>query len=63
VFARRKYRVLNLHDLANCAGANPAFHPVASGGDGDSVQFWFVGVDTKLGTIIVSHQGTDPSEM
>ncbi|KAJ7885997.1 lipase [Mycena leptocephala] len=48
---------------ANCAGANPAFHPVASGGDGDGVQFWFVGVDTKLGTIIVSHQGTDPSEI
>ncbi|KAJ7272653.1 alpha/beta-hydrolase [Mycena haematopus] len=45
----------------NCAGANPAFHPVASGGDGSSVQFWFVGVDTTLGTVIVSHQGTDPS--
>ncbi|KAF7357020.1 Lipase [Mycena venus] len=47
----------------NCAGANPAFHPVASGGDGDATQFWFVGVDQTLGTVIVSHQGTDPSEI
>ncbi|KAJ7813147.1 alpha/beta-hydrolase [Mycena olivaceomarginata] len=48
---------------ANCNGANPAFHPVASGGDGDSVQFWYVGVDSTLGTVIVAHQGTDPSEI
>ncbi|KAJ7272670.1 alpha/beta-hydrolase [Mycena haematopus] len=47
----------------NCAGANPAFQPVASGGDGNSVQFWFVGVDMALSTVIVSHQGTDPSEI
>ncbi|KAJ7623647.1 lipase class 3 family protein [Roridomyces roridus] len=43
---------------ANCA-ANPGFHSVASGGDGASVQFWFVGVDASLGTVIVSHQGTN----
>jgi len=47
----------------NCAGANPGFHPIASGGDGDSVQLWFVGVDMTLGTVIVSHQGTDPSQI
>jgi hypothetical protein len=47
----------------NCAGANPGFHPIASGGDGAAVQFWFVGVDTTLGTVIVSHQGTDSSQM
>ncbi|KAF7357021.1 Lipase [Mycena venus] len=47
----------------NCAGANPAFHPVASGGDGDGTQFWFVGVDQTLGTVIVSHQGTDSSKI
>ncbi|KAJ6547865.1 hypothetical protein B0H10DRAFT_1969465 [Mycena sp. CBHHK59/15] len=44
----------------NC-DANPGFHPVASGGDGDAVQFWYVGVDSTLGTVIVAHQGTDPS--
>ncbi|KAJ6605839.1 lipase [Mycena sp. CBHHK59/15] len=47
---------------ANC-DANPGFHPVASGGDGDAVQFWYVGVDSTLGTVIVAHQGTDPSQI
>ncbi|KAF9236092.1 Alpha/Beta hydrolase protein [Melanogaster broomeanus] len=46
----------------NCA-ANPDFEPVASGGNGDSVQYWFVGFDPSLDTVIVSHQGTDPSEI
>jgi len=42
---------------ANCE-ANPSFIPVASGGDGVDVQFWFVGFDPTLNTVIVSHQGT-----
>ncbi|KAG2364630.1 hypothetical protein BDR07DRAFT_1279279 [Suillus spraguei] len=46
----------------NCE-ANPQFKPVASGGNGDSVQYWFVGYDPNLDTVIVSHQGTDPSEI
>lgn len=46
----------------NC-NANPGFKPVASGGNGDSVQYWFVGYDPKLETVIVSHQGTNPSEI
>ncbi|KAF8159295.1 lipase [Crassisporium funariophilum] len=47
---------------ANC-DANPNFQPVASGGDGTDVQFWFVGFDPTLETVIVSHQGTDPSKI
>ncbi|KAJ6561092.1 lipase [Mycena vulgaris] len=47
---------------SNCA-ANPGFHPIASGGDGGAVQFWFVGVDMALGTVIVSHQGTDSTQI
>ncbi|GAW07198.1 lipase class 3 family protein [Lentinula edodes] len=47
---------------ANCQ-ANPSFIPVASGGDGDGVQFWFVGYDPTLKSVIVSHQGTDASEI
>ncbi|TFK88234.1 lipase [Polyporus arcularius HHB13444] len=47
---------------ANCE-ANPQFIPVASGGDGDLTQFWFVGFDPTLGEVIVSHQGTDTSEI
>lgn len=47
---------------ANCQ-ANPTFEPVASGGDGDSVQFWFVGFDPTLKTVVVAHQGTDTSKI
>jgi len=47
---------------SNCE-ANPGFKPVASGGDGDDTQYWFVGYDPSLDTVIVSHQGTDPSEI
>lgn len=46
---------------ANCDG-NPGFQPVASGGDGDDVQFWYVGFDPSLNSVIVAHQGTDPEE-
>jgi hypothetical protein len=47
---------------ANCA-ANSDFIPVASGGDGGSVQFWYVGFSPSQGTVIVAHQGTDTSEI
>ncbi|KAK7685750.1 hypothetical protein QCA50_011096 [Cerrena zonata] len=47
---------------ANC-NANPTFQPVASGGDGDVTQFWYVGFDPTLKTVIVSHQGTDTSKL
>ncbi|KAG6909384.1 hypothetical protein DXG01_000827 [Tephrocybe rancida] len=47
---------------ANC-DANPTFQPVASGGDGDDVQFWYVGVDPTLNTVVVAHQGTDPKKL
>ncbi|KAF9454434.1 alpha/beta-hydrolase [Macrolepiota fuliginosa MF-IS2] len=47
---------------ANC-DANPNFQPTSSGGDGNDVQFWYVGFDPDLSTIIVAHQGTDPSKI
>ncbi|RXW16318.1 hypothetical protein EST38_g9541 [Candolleomyces aberdarensis] len=50
----------------NCGtkcSANPSFIPIASGGDGGNVQYWFVGYDPSLQTIIVSYQGTDPSKI
>ncbi|KAF7358425.1 Lipase-3 domain-containing protein [Mycena venus] len=43
--------------------ANPDFEPVASGGDGTVIQFWFVGYDPTLKTVIVSHQGTNPQNI
>lgn len=47
---------------ANCQ-ANSGFAPIASGGDGDGVQFWYVGYDASLKTIVVGHQGTDTSKL
>ncbi|KAJ7230654.1 Alpha/Beta hydrolase protein [Mycena pura] len=46
----------------NCA-ANPTFQPIASGGDGDAIQFWYVGYDPTLNTVIAGHQGTDPTQI
>ncbi|GJJ11323.1 hypothetical protein Clacol_005555 [Clathrus columnatus] len=46
---------------ANCQ-ANSGFEPVASGGDGDETQFWYVGFDPSLNSVIVAHQGTNPEE-
>ena len=37
--------------------------PVASGGDGDSTQFWYVGYDPVLDEVVVAHQGTDTSKL
>ncbi|KAL0953908.1 hypothetical protein HGRIS_005074 [Hohenbuehelia grisea] len=48
-----------------CGGdckANAKFKPIASGGDGARTQFWFVGFDPTLKTVIVSHQGTDTTK-
>ncbi|KAK1221310.1 hypothetical protein PQX77_015882 [Marasmius sp. AFHP31] len=46
----------------NC-NARPGFKPVASGGDGGDVQYWYVGYDPSLQTVIVGHQGTNFSEI
>lgn len=46
----------------NC-DANPGFQTTASGGDGDSTQYWYVGYDPSLQEVIVSHQGTNTSEL
>ncbi|KAH9166731.1 alpha/beta-hydrolase [Lactarius sanguifluus] len=47
---------------ANCAG-NPTFQPSASGGDGSAVQFWYVGWDPTLSSVVVAHQGTKPTSI
>lgn len=46
---------------SNC-NALQGFIPTASGGDGDDVQFWFVGYYPALKSVLVVHQGTDPSQ-
>ncbi|KZW02188.1 lipase class 3 family protein [Exidia glandulosa HHB12029] len=47
---------------ANC-NALQGFLPTASGGDGSDVQFWFVGFYPPLNSVLVVHQGTDPSQI
>ncbi|TFK17669.1 lipase [Coprinopsis marcescibilis] len=50
----------------NCGRAcngNPGFQPIASGGDGAATQYWYVGYDPNLKTIVVAHQGTDASKI
>ncbi|KAF8129657.1 Alpha/Beta hydrolase protein [Mycena galopus ATCC 62051] len=42
---------------ANCL-ANADFKPVASGGDGEFVQYWFVGYSPSLNRVIVAHEGS-----
>ncbi|KAK0466793.1 alpha/beta-hydrolase [Desarmillaria tabescens] len=50
-------------DCGSACQANSDFKPVASGGDGADVQFWYVGYSPSLSTVIVAHQGTDPSQI
>ncbi|KAG5640072.1 hypothetical protein DXG03_001307, partial [Asterophora parasitica] len=50
----------------NCGAkcnSNSGFKPVASGGDGAVTQYWFVGYDPALATVIVSYQGTDAAKI
>jgi hypothetical protein len=47
---------------ANC-NANADFIPTASGGDGSSTQFWYVGYSPSQASVIVAHQGTDTSQI
>ncbi|KIM44391.1 hypothetical protein M413DRAFT_352271 [Hebeloma cylindrosporum] len=42
----------------NC-NQNSGFKPIASGGNGATIQYWYVGYDTALQTIIVGYQGTE----
>ncbi|KAJ7173679.1 Alpha/Beta hydrolase protein [Mycena filopes] len=46
-----------------CCQANADFKPVATGGDGTSVQYWFVGYSPYLRSVIVGHQGTTTSSI
>ncbi|KIM31208.1 hypothetical protein M408DRAFT_15075 [Serendipita vermifera MAFF 305830] len=39
------------------------FKPVASGGDGGVVQYWFVGYYPATSSIVVVYQGTDPNKI
>jgi len=55
-------KTLNWTCGAHCT-ANWDFIPVNAGGDGGTVQFWYVGYSPSLATVIVAHQGTDTSRI
>ncbi|KZS94077.1 alpha beta-hydrolase [Sistotremastrum niveocremeum HHB9708] len=42
--------------------ANSDFIPYLVGGDGNIVQFFFVGYEPKTRSVVVAHQGTDPTQ-
>ncbi|PPQ79791.1 LOW QUALITY PROTEIN: hypothetical protein CVT25_003145 [Psilocybe cyanescens] len=48
----------------NCGAckANKDFIPIASGGDGSTVQYWYVGYSPSQASVIVGHQGTNTSD-
>lgn len=46
---------------ASCS-ANAEFKPIASGGDGALTQYWFVGYDPNLKSVVVAYQGSDFSK-
>ncbi|KAF8735158.1 hypothetical protein AX14_002614 [Amanita brunnescens Koide BX004] len=54
--------VLTFAQKVDCQ-ANPDFIAVDSGGDGASVQFWYVGYSPSLSSVIVAHQGTNTSQI
>ncbi|KAG8733995.1 hypothetical protein FRC11_013833 [Ceratobasidium sp. 423] len=41
----------------------PGFVPYATGGDGDSVPKWYVGWWPAQSTVVVGHQGTNPTQL
>lgn len=46
----------------NCQ-ANPNFKLFAAGGDGNAVQYWYVGYDPDRNTVIVAHEPTDLTQI
>ncbi|KAJ7777388.1 lipase [Mycena metata] len=59
-FASAAYCSANTTKSWSCGScqANSDFKPVAAGGYGTSVQYWFVGYSPSLRSVIVAHQGT-----
>ncbi|KEP48780.1 lipase [Rhizoctonia solani 123E] len=40
----------------------PGFVPYATGGDGNGVQYWYVGWWPSGSSVVVAHEGTDPTQ-
>ncbi|KZV63744.1 alpha/beta-hydrolase [Peniophora sp. CONT] len=49
-------------DCGDACAANADFKVDIAGGDGDSVQYYFTGYWPSKNTIVVAHEGTDPTQ-
>lgn len=64
-FARAAYcptSKLNGWNCGTICKALPGFQPTLIGGDGNAVQIYFVGFWPAQNTIVVAHEGTDPTK-
>ncbi|KAH9989900.1 alpha/beta-hydrolase [Russula compacta] len=67
-FSQLAYCSSSLIKSWNCGSSCQAlqmgsFTPITVGGDGQSVPYFFVGHDNMTQSIVVAHQGTDPSSI
>ncbi|THH30720.1 hypothetical protein EUX98_g3455 [Antrodiella citrinella] len=64
-FARAAYcpsSKLTNWDCGEACEANSGFQPTLTGGDGNAVQLYFVGYWPEENSVVVSHEGTDPTQ-
>lgn len=65
-FARAAYCSPNIVDGWKCGQACeavPGFQVSLTGGDGDGIQYYYVGYWPSGDTVVVAHQGTDPTQL
>ncbi|KDR75797.1 hypothetical protein GALMADRAFT_97687 [Galerina marginata CBS 339.88] len=65
-FARAAYCPTNALKNWSCGDAckaNSDFQPTLVGGDGNIIQIFFVGFSPSQNSIIVAHEGTDPTQL
>jgi hypothetical protein len=65
-FARAAYCPTNVLQGWNCGeacAANYGFQPTLVGGDGNDIQIFFVGFWPDQNSIVVAHQGSDPTQL
>ncbi|KIJ29740.1 hypothetical protein M422DRAFT_268773 [Sphaerobolus stellatus SS14] len=55
--------VVNSWSCGAKCNANSRFVPTASGGNGGTIQYWYMGYDPSLNAFVVAHQGTDTSKI
>ncbi|KAF7422391.1 hypothetical protein PC9H_010547 [Pleurotus ostreatus] len=58
-----KQSLLRNWSCGRSCNQNPDFVPTLFGGDGGSIQFFYVGYWPKQDSVVVVHQGTDPFEL